>query len=105
MRFALICIDRPDAADTRPTNRPAHLGYLRANAAGVVQAGPLLGEDGKPVGSLFILEASDRAAAEAFAAGDPYRHAGLFASVTLHPYRSVFQDGVEMEAPPAPPAE
>ncbi len=96
MRFALICIDRPDAAGTRQATRPAHLDYLRARAALVVQAGPLVGADGTPVGSLFILDVPDRAAAEAFSAGDPYVGAGLFASVTLYPYRSVFQDGAEL---------
>ncbi|HKM62886.1 MAG TPA: YciI family protein [Acidisphaera sp.] len=102
MRFALICIDRPDAAGIRQATRPAHLDYLRARAAGVVQAGPLIGADGNPLGSLFILDAPDRGAAEAFSAGDPYVRAGLFASATLYPYRTVFQDGAELEAQAAP---
>ena len=97
MRFALICIDQPGAAEIRKATRPAHLDYLRARVANVVHAGPLLGETGAPLGSLFILDLPDRAAAEAFSAADPYFQAGLFGSVTLHSYQSVFQDGAELD--------
>ena len=41
------------------------------------------------VGSLLILDLADQAAADAFAAGDPYARAGLFESVTIHPWRKV----------------
>jgi hypothetical protein len=33
------------------------------------------------------------AAAEAFAAADPYAKAGLFESVVIRPFRTVFKDG------------
>jgi len=51
-------------------------------------AGPLI-EDGVMRGSLLILDAPDRAAAEAFAAGDPYARAGLFASVEILEWKKV----------------
>ena len=40
-------------------------------------------------GSLVILEVPDRAAAEAWAAADPYARAGLFAQVTIRPWMKV----------------
>ncbi|RIK86394.1 MAG: hypothetical protein DCC69_06830 [Hyphomicrobiales bacterium] len=92
MIFALICKDKPGGLEVRLANRPAHLDYLTAlNAAGKLKfAGPLLDDEGKPVGSLVAVEAGDRAGAEAIAAGDPYARAGLFESVEIHPWNWVF---------------
>ncbi len=90
MLFALTCLDHPNSLELRLANRPAHLDYLNAFLAQVIVAGPLLDDAGeKPVGSLLVMEFADRAAAEAFAAGDPYAKAGLFQSVSIRPYRKV----------------
>ena len=97
MLFAIICTDRPGRLDLRQQTRPAHLAYAQATAAQVRHGGPLLGEDGTPQGSLILLEAADRAAAEAFVAGDPYTRAGLFESVVIRPTRIVFRDGALVE--------
>jgi uncharacterized protein len=37
---------------------------------------------------LLIIEADDRVAAEAFAAGDPYRREGVFERVEIRPWRA-----------------
>ena len=86
MLYALICRDRPGALPTRMENRPAHVEYL--GRGGVVIAGPFI-EDGNPVGSLVVIEAESRAAAEAWAAGDPYALAGLFETVEIREWRKV----------------
>ena len=39
------------------------------------------------IGSLLLMDFTDKAAAEAFAAGDPYAKAGLFASVHISPWK------------------
>jgi uncharacterized protein YciI len=90
--FTFICKDKPGHLETRMSNRPAHVDYLDdLNARGVLKfAGPFLDGDGKPCGSLVAVEAADRAAAEALAAGDPYAKAGLFASVEINPWSWVF---------------
>ena len=92
MIFALICKDKPGALELRLASRPAHVDYLNAlNAAGKLKfAGPFLGDDGKPVGSLVAVEADDRAGAEEIAAADPYATAGLFDSVEIHPWNWTF---------------
>ncbi len=88
MFFAISCIDKPDSLSLRMEKRPAHIEYLYANASVVKFAGPYLSEDGETMtGSLIILEADDRAAAEAFAAADPYAQAGLFESVDIRPWK------------------
>jgi hypothetical protein len=85
MLFALICDDKPDALALRQATREAHLAFLR-DAGGVALAGPLLDDGGRPNGSLIVIEAADRAAAEAWAAADPYARAGLFAAVAIRPW-------------------
>ena len=87
MRVALICIDKAGALQTRLDNRAAHLAHIESS--GVVEmAGPFL-QDGAMVGSLVILEVPDLAAAQDWAARDPYAQAGLFQSVTLREWKKV----------------
>lgn len=88
MLFALICTDRPGAVETRRANREAHLAYI-AETGCVVQAGPFLDGAGEMVGSLVVVELDTRAAAEDWAAGDPYAKAGLFESVEIRAWRKV----------------
>ncbi len=90
MLYALTCLDRPDHGAVRAENRAAHLAYLQEHGAAVRFAGPLLAEDNTTmVGSLLLLDLPDRAAVDAFCAGDPYTRAGLFAEVTVRPVRQV----------------
>ena len=86
--FALICTDRPGHLETRKANRQAHLAYLQDSGC-VAQAGPFLDGAGEMCGSLVVLDVADRAAAEAWAAGDPYARAGLFADVRIEEWRKV----------------
>ena len=88
MLYALICNDRPAATEVRRANREAHLGYIRETGV-VVEAGPFLDPEGEMVGSLVIIEVDTRAAAEEWAAGDPYARAGLFASVEIRAWKKV----------------
>jgi uncharacterized protein YciI len=90
MQFAIYCIDKPNASDLRMATRADHLKYIDETTIGIVLAGPLLGDDGAMQGSLFIVEAEDRAAVERFSAADPYRRAGLFERVEIRGFRTVF---------------
>ena len=92
MIFALICKDKPGSLEIRQANRPAHLDYLNGlNEKGALKfAGPFLGDDGKPLGSLVTVEAEDRAAAQAIAEADPYARAGLFDGVEINAWNWVF---------------
>lgn len=93
MLFAIVCVDKPGRIELRQSTRPAHLEHLQAHQGKLVEGGPVLDADGKPNGSLLLVDMADRAAAEAFAAADPYAKAGLFESVVIRPYRAVFKDG------------
>lgn len=88
MRVALICIDKPDALQTRLDNRTAHLAHIAAT--GVVEmAGPFLNADGQMTGSLIILNVDSLADAQNWAVLDPYSAAGLFQSVTITEWKKV----------------
>ena len=85
--FVLTCVDHPNALERRMSVREAHLAYVREHIAMVRLAGPLLDDAGDMAGSMFIIEAADRAAVEAFSAADPYRLANVFASVEVRPWK------------------
>jgi uncharacterized protein YciI len=86
--FTLICFDKPDAVELRMATREAHLAYVRENLAMVKIAGPMLDAADGMAGSLFIIEAEDRVAVEAFTAADPYAKAGLFSQVEIRGFRA-----------------
>ena len=96
MLFAISNIDKADSSALRAATREIHLGYLDSIVTQLVLAGPVLNAEGQSVGSLLIVEAENQAAAEAFAAADPYARAGLFESITIRPYRLVYKDGARL---------
>ena len=88
MQFVIYCLDQPNAAQIRATNRPAHIEYLKGFTKSIVVAGPLLAEDGAGmIGSLLVMDFADRAEAERFSQNDPFRKAGLFQSIAITPWR------------------
>ena len=92
MLFAFIGKDKLGNLQVRLDNRPAHVAYLeKLNADGILKiAGPFLGDDGKPYGSLVVIEAADSAAATAILAEDPYAKAGLFAATEINQWNWTF---------------
>ena len=92
MHFIINCVDKTDGGlALRMSARPDHQAYLKAHADQVVAAGPTLADDGETMtGSVIIMEFPDRAAAEAFAAGDPYAKAGVFESVTIKAWQKAY---------------
>lgn len=93
MLFAIVNTDRPGSLELRLATRETHLAYLETYAAKLVSGGALLDPDGRPCGSLLVVDVADRAEAEGFAAGDPYTKVGLFESSVIRPFRQVFRDG------------
>ncbi|MBK1634854.1 YciI family protein [Rhodovulum adriaticum] len=86
--YALICRDKPGHLDTRTANRQAHLDYV-AETGVVTLAGPFLDDAGAMCGSLVVIDVADKAAAEGWAANDPYAKAGLFEDVTIQAWKRV----------------
>jgi len=95
--YAIIAEDAPETLGARRAARPAHLKRIQAlvDAGRVLLAGPHptldTSEPGEAgfSGSLIVAEFDSLADAEAWAAGDPYTEAGVFASVTVKPFLPV----------------
>lgn len=94
MLFAFVCKDKPGHLNVRMDTRPAHVEHLnKLNAEGTLKiAGPFLDADGKPNGSLVVVNAETIEAATAIADSDPYAKAGLFESVEVKPFNWVFNN-------------
>jgi uncharacterized protein YciI len=90
MLFAIHCLDRKGAAPKREEFYAAHRAHQDNGAAfgvDVVMGGPLVADDGKTaLGSLIVVEAQDRAAAEAFNRADPFRKNGVWERVDVNAY-------------------
>lgn len=90
--FVFIGHDGPRGAALRPEHRPAHLeGLERLEAEGrIVHAGPMLGVDGAPLGSVILFEAPSLEDARALADVDPYVREGVFERYEVRETRVVF---------------
>ena len=97
MLYAIIGIDKPDSLQRRLGARPDHLVRLNElrNAGRLVLAGPfpaIDGEDPGPAGftgSLIVAEFASLDAAQAWADADPYITAGVYANVSVKPFKKV----------------
>jgi hypothetical protein len=89
--IAVIVWDRPgpDAAAARTRLLAAHLAHVETIMDRIAVAGPLLGTDGKPTGSLIVLDVETVAAARAIFESDPYFGAGIWQEPAIVPYRAV----------------
>jgi len=93
MYFLMIARDRPGMLDTRLATRPAHKAYLRQPGlpGRCVMGAPLAQDDETTMtGTFLVIEAADRAAAQAFADADPYAQAGIFESREIIALHSAF---------------
>jgi uncharacterized protein YciI len=85
--FVLHAIDRHNALPKRLANYDAHKAFLSDTSPydiKIVMSGPLTADDGESmIGSLFVIEAADRAAVERFHAADPFLAADIWEKVTI----------------------
>ena len=97
MLYAIIGEDVPNSLERRLAARPAHLARAEAlvKEGRLVLAGPFPALDAPDpgpagfAGSLIVAEFDSLAAAEAWAAADPYVTEGVFAHVTVRPFKRV----------------
>jgi hypothetical protein len=87
MAHYLIEYAQAGTDEAREANRSAHIGYRKGLGDRLSLAGPLLDEQDRPTGSITIIQADDRAAAEKLAGDDPYVSLGVFRLVSVRRYR------------------
>ncbi|MDC7717636.1 YciI family protein [Vogesella sp. DC21W] len=97
MLYAITGQDVADSLAQRLAARPAHLERLQAlQAEGrLILAGPFPAVDSNDPGaagfsgSLIVAEFASLQAAQSWAEADPYVAAGVYASVSVKPFRKV----------------
>jgi uncharacterized protein YciI len=97
MLYAILCEDVPDSLPLRLAARPAHLERLKSmvEAGRIILAGPHPAVDSVDpgtagfTGSLIVASFDTLQEAEVWANADPYVTAGVFAKVTVKPFRKV----------------
>lgn len=97
MLYAIIAEDAPGSLERRQVARPAHLERLRAlqDAGRLVLAGPFPAIDGNDPGaagfsgSLIVAEFDSLGEARGWTDSDPYLLAGVYAHVSVKPFRKV----------------
>ena len=97
MLYAIVGQDIPDSLNPRLAARPAHLERLNAlqQAGRLLLAGPFPALDSNDpgpagfTGSLIVAEFDSLDAAQAWADADPYIDAGVYASVSVKPFKKV----------------
>jgi uncharacterized protein YciI len=97
MLYAIISEDVVDSLEKRKSARPDHLARLELlkNEGRLILAGPHPKIDNENpgdagfTGSLVVAEFNSLADAEAWAAADPYIAAGVYAKVTVKPFKKV----------------
>ncbi|PIY07179.1 MAG: hypothetical protein COZ20_00025 [Gallionellales bacterium CG_4_10_14_3_um_filter_54_96] len=95
MLYAIIGQDTPDSLARRVASRPAHLARLQAlKAQGrLLLAGPFPAVDAEDpgaagyTGSLIVAEFHSLAQAQAWADADPYLTSGVYAQVSVRPFK------------------
>ncbi len=98
MLYAIVGQDVSDSLNLRLAARPAHVDRLQVlqQAGRLLLAGPFPAIDGNDSGSagfsgsLIVAEFDTLAAAQAWADADPYVTAGVYADVSVKPFKKVF---------------
>ncbi len=97
MLYAIIARDVPDSARLRATVRPQHVARLEALLAEgrLLLAGPFPAVDSPDpgpagvTGSLIVAEFESLEKARAWADQDPFVTAGVYAEVSVRPFKRV----------------
>jgi uncharacterized protein YciI len=95
--YCIVGEDVPNSLENRLAARPAHLARITAlqNEGRLLLAGPYPAIDSQDpgpagfTGSLVVAEFSSLNDAQAWADDDPYMAAGVYANVTVKPFRKV----------------
>ena len=98
MYYSIVGIDNDNSLEKRLAARPAHLERLQQlqNEGRLLTAGPnpaIDNEDPGPngfSGSIIIAEFDSLDVAQDWADADPYIEAGVYASVSVKPFKKVF---------------
>jgi uncharacterized protein YciI len=95
MWYVIVAEDVPNSLEKRMAARPKHFARLQAlqNEGRLLLAGPLPAIDSVDpgpagyTGSLIVAEFANLEAAQAWAKADPFVNSGVYANVSVKPFR------------------
>jgi uncharacterized protein len=87
MHFVIHCLDKQGAVQSRLSRYEDHKAYLATAPVRILVSGPLLAPDHETmIGSFFLVEAETQQEVEAFHNADPFKKAGIWERVSIHPF-------------------
>jgi uncharacterized protein YciI len=82
--WCIRCVMDPESGmQRREANTAPHTEYLREQRGVIRFAGPSIADDGTALGGLDLIDAPDRAAAQAWIDAEPFCNAGVFSEVKI----------------------
>jgi uncharacterized protein YciI len=105
--WTIRCICGDGALERREAALAAHEAYLVAHSRAICFAGPMFADDGETrTGLWLMIEAADRAGAEAFIAGEGFNRAGMFGAIEIRRFMAAGPDARrQVEIAPDPACE
>ena len=90
-QWAIYCWDKPGTEATRRALLQNQKSYVKNFGERVIGYGHFVSDDGRDtLGTSFFMQLDDRAAADAFVAGEPMSKAGVYQRVEIHRWSNSF---------------
>ena len=93
MQFVITAYDGADVLEKRMAVRPRHLENMEKLGSRVLCAGGILDGDGKPKGSVLVVEFDTRDQLDAYLADEPYIREKVWQDVKAEPMNVVILKG------------
>ena len=79
--------------EKRMAVRPQHLEGIKELGSHVVCAGGMLDDEGRPKGSVLVMDFEDRAALDDYISNEPYVREGVWANISVESMNLVILSG------------
>ena len=93
MQFIVTAHDGENMLEKRMAVRPRHLEGMAKLGRHIVCAGGLLDDEGKPKGSVLVLDFEDRAALDDYLKNEPYVVEQVWEKIEVEPLNVVIVNG------------
>jgi uncharacterized protein YciI len=96
MQFIITAYDGEGVLEKRMEVRPRHLEGMAKLGSHIVCAGGLLDEEGKPKGSVLVMEFADRAALDEYISNEPYVLEHVWEKIEVETMNVVIMNGEKL---------
>ena len=93
MQFIITAYDGESALSKRLEVRPRHLEGMAKLSPHIICAGGILNDEGRPKGSVLVMEFTNRAELDAYLAAEPYVVEKVWEKIEVEPMNVVILNG------------